>query len=265
MKRDPAFLFYDGDAARDVSHMNRLERGAYFDLIQAQRKFGGFTVEQIRKILGKDFEDVWGSIEIILSKDESTGIYFIEWVKDSINERSEFAKKQKKRIQDYWDKKKKEGDLEIPWNNQGNTVVLPKIEDEDVNKDEDVNNIKEGVIGEDEICKEVNQTWRTSYEIYKSELDVIYNKLIEDSNYIKEQEELNPGVDIILSLKKAYTNFWSKQVGWQYKKKKKSKTIDWTSTLTNAIDMNKVYKSRNNGSHLAINQQKGVPVFREEF
>ena len=59
MARDPAFLFYDGDAARDVSHLNRLERGCYFDFMQAQRKFGRMKEDVISKVLGKDFESCW--------------------------------------------------------------------------------------------------------------------------------------------------------------------------------------------------------------
>ena len=139
MRSDPAFLFYDGDAARDVSHMNRLERGCYFDLIQAQLKFGGYTTEQARKILGKDFETCWDSLSLILECEN--GIYFIGWVKKSLGERAEFAERQRKRIQDYWDKKKKEE--EIPVNNGGNTVVLPIInEDEDENEDVNIDDNK---------------------------------------------------------------------------------------------------------------------------
>ena len=134
MSKDPAFLFYDGDAARDVSHMNRLERGCYFDLIQAQRKFGCYTVDQARKILGKDFESCWGALELILSLED--GKYFIEWVRNSIQQRKEHAEIQRKRIQDYWDKKKK---AEEDQNDQGNTVVLPlEVEDEN-----EVGNIKD--------------------------------------------------------------------------------------------------------------------------
>ena len=156
MRSDPAFLFYDGDAARDVSHMNRLERGCYFDLIQAQLKFGGYTTEQARKILGKDFETCWDSLSLILECEN--GIYFIGWVKKSLGERAEFAERQRKRIQDYWDKKKKEE--EIPVNNGGNTVVLPIInEDEDENEDvivndsEIVNLYNDVVIFFDENCR----------------------------------------------------------------------------------------------------------------
>lgn len=167
MSKDPAFLFYDGDAARDVSHMNRLERGCYFDLIQAQRKFGGFTVEQIRKILGSDFENCWGAIEIILMRDEA-GKFYIEWVRESMINRKEYAEKQRKRIQDYWDKKKEEDKeiLPIPEKYHGTTAVVP-LENEDV--DEDVNNTeienlyKDVVIFFDENCRPINESQRKEW------------------------------------------------------------------------------------------------------
>ena len=111
MGRDPCFLFYDADAARDVSHMTRLERGCYFDLIQAQKKFYGFTVEQARKILGKDFVDCWGAMELILQKEGDA--YYIEWLRDAMIKRAKNNEIQRQKIQKYWDDKK----------NRGNTVV----------------------------------------------------------------------------------------------------------------------------------------------
>lgn len=149
MAKDPAFLFYDGDAARDVSHMNRLERGAYFDLIQAQRKFGGYTMEQARKILGKDFDEVWPALELILSKTDDDK-YFLEWVQNSIENRKEHAEKQRKRIQDYWDRKRQEEQEEInsnpiPRNNHGTTAVVPLVNENEI---ENVIIDKEGVQGE---------------------------------------------------------------------------------------------------------------------
>lgn len=131
MAKDPAFLFYDGDAARDVSHMNRLERGCYFDLIQAQRKFGGYTVEQARKILGKDFDSCWDALTLVLTQEN--GIFFIEWMRDSILKRKAYSEIQRERIQNYWDKKKK-----IPRYYRGNTTDIPlenEIENENVIKD----------------------------------------------------------------------------------------------------------------------------------
>lgn len=81
-KEDFCFTFYDGDATRDASHMNRLERGAYYDVIIAQRKFGRLSVDQIKKVLGKDFEEVWPALELSLMNAE--GFYYIEWIENSI-------------------------------------------------------------------------------------------------------------------------------------------------------------------------------------
>lgn len=82
-KADFCFTYYDGDAARDMSHMNRLERGAYTDIIISQRKFGHLTLDQIKKILGKDFVDCWGAIELVMKQAE--GKFFIEWLQTSEN------------------------------------------------------------------------------------------------------------------------------------------------------------------------------------
>ena len=68
MAKDPAFLFYYADAASDVALMNRLERGCYFDIIQAQKKFGRLSIVHIKKILGSDFDSCWASIEMVMTK-----------------------------------------------------------------------------------------------------------------------------------------------------------------------------------------------------
>jgi hypothetical protein len=115
MAKDPAFLFYPADASQDTQFMNRLERGAYFDLVNGQRMYGGFTVVQLRKILGNDFESVWPSLELVLEFDGER--YFVGWLKLSILKRDSYSEKQSERV------KKR-------WNNDGNTTVLPKKENE---------------------------------------------------------------------------------------------------------------------------------------
>jgi len=122
MAKDPAFLFYPADASEDTQFMNRLERGAYFDLVKSQRLFHGYTTEQLRKVLGRDYEEVWPSLDLILKHDESG--YFISWVRDSLTSRKEYQQKQKERV-------------EKRWNNRGNTVVLPSV---NVNGNKDINN-----------------------------------------------------------------------------------------------------------------------------
>jgi hypothetical protein len=127
MSNDPAFLFYDGDAARDVSHMNRLERGAYFDIIQAQRKFGPLSLPQIQKILGKDFDSCWPSIELIMQKEGES--YSLVWLKESILRRKHHCEQQKQRVMKRWA------------SYHGNTTVIPRVylkENENENENEEV-------------------------------------------------------------------------------------------------------------------------------
>lgn len=89
MGKDPAFLFYPGDAAEDVSHMNRLERGCYFDIVQAQKKFGPLSISVIQKILGKDFETCWDALKMCLTYEKD--MYYIAWLKDSIEKRQKYS------------------------------------------------------------------------------------------------------------------------------------------------------------------------------
>lgn len=119
--KDPAFLFYPGDASEDTQFMNRLERGCYFDLLKAQKKFKKFNLALIQKVLGNDFQQCWPAIESVLIKEGD--LYFIGWVNDAIENRAEHSAKQKKRIDEYWAKKRAE---EYPDSNQNDSTELPK-------------------------------------------------------------------------------------------------------------------------------------------
>lgn len=93
-KADFCFTYYDGDAASDMQHMNRLERGAYSDLVLFQRKIkGAFALDQVKKFLNKDFDAVWGAMELIL-KQSNDGKYYIEWLAKSEEKAKKHAKKQ---------------------------------------------------------------------------------------------------------------------------------------------------------------------------
>lgn len=92
-KEDFCFTYYDGDAARDTTHMNRLERGAYHDLVISQRKFGHLSLDQVKKILGRDFAECWPAIELIMKVD-TEGKFFIEWLDTSIKKMRAQAKHQ---------------------------------------------------------------------------------------------------------------------------------------------------------------------------
>lgn len=104
--------------------------------------------------------------------------------------------------------------------------------------------ISSSVSSSEEESEEKQKTWRESFDAYLSECKRVYEALLLDAVWISEQQRFHPNVDIKLSLEKSFKNFWGTETGWKYKKKKKSQDLNWKSTFTNAIDMNKVYKPR---------------------
>jgi hypothetical protein len=133
MGKDPAFLFYPGDAAEDVSHMNRLERGCYFDLIQAQKKFGPLPLSTIQKVLGKDFDSCWESIKMCLTYEKD--MYFISWLQDSIEKRKNYSASRAKN---------REGSKQAK-NKETESTYVEHMENGDGNRIEDLKNKKEPI------------------------------------------------------------------------------------------------------------------------
>lgn len=129
-KEDFCFTYYDGDAARDKAHMSRLERGAYDDLISAQRKRGHLSLEDIKKVLSKDFDSCWDSMEWVLTKDNH-GKFYIEWVDMSLEKMRRNSEKQKIKADKRWNKDTNS----MPRDSHGINPAIPIIENEDGNED----------------------------------------------------------------------------------------------------------------------------------
>lgn len=120
-KEDFCFTYYDGDALRDMSHMNRLERGGYNDIVLQQRKFGWLTLEQIQKILGRDFSEIWPAINLVLIFDEIEKKFYVDWLHKSVLKMRTHSKLQKERVEKRYQK-----DTEIvPDVNQTESEPLP--------------------------------------------------------------------------------------------------------------------------------------------
>lgn len=114
--------------------------------------------------------------------------------------------------------------------------------------------ILEGIIVKCKLELSNSESWRDSFGVYLKGLSKVHLELNKNQEWISTQEKFNPNLDILLSIEKAITNFWGTEAGWKHKKKSKSKEIDWKSTLTKAIDMNKVYKPRNNEANRTNNK-----------
>lgn len=134
--------------------------------------------------------------------------------------------------------------------------------------------VKESKVNEskgEEIISPKEKSWREDFEVYKSELREFYKTIRKDNEWILNQQRFNPNVNILLTLEKAVVNYWATEAGWKNKKRSKSKTIDWKSTLTNALSnpSNKVYlaKDTNGGNTDAImhRNSKGEVLHRTEW
>lgn len=113
-----------------------------------------------------------------------------------------------------------------------------RLKDKDKEKDKDKDK-------EEDKEKDFIKTWRNDFPTYIEGLKAACRALMADIEWLKAQEKYHPGVDIKLSVEKAVMNFWATEAGWKHKKGKKSKDLDWKATLTNAINLNKVYKPKN--------------------
>jgi hypothetical protein len=145
--------------------------------------------------------------------------------------------------------------ITIESNNQYSVITLCNWqqyqntdEEEVTTKEQPCNN---GVTTEEQPCntnnkdnKDKNTNWRNDFNVYLDECKSAYKKYMEDPELLKIQQRLNPGINIKLSIEKGFINFWGTEAGWNFKKKKRSKDINWQSTITNSITMNKVYYTK---------------------
>lgn len=88
-----------------------------------------------------------------------------------------------------------------------------------------------------------DKTWRNDFSIYLDNCKDGYKDFVENKELMKEQERLNPGINIPLTIERGFKNYWGKEVGWKQKKKSKTNKIDWEQTIINSISnrINRVY------------------------
>lgn len=85
--------------------------------------------------------------------------------------------------------------------------------------------------------------WREDFSVYLAECKAAYRAFNEDLDAMKMQQELNPGVNVKLSIKAGFINYWGTEDGW-IKKKSSPKNINWKKTIINSIKLNKVYYTK---------------------
>ena len=232
MSKDPAFLFY----YENYSHGTRLftfeQKGAYMDLLIEQADNYSLSVETIKEILKEKFDELWPVIKSKFKK-ERNDKFFNERLRREQEKRKNYS--ESRRINRTKSKIKPEKHM----NNISKRYDV-HMEDKDKDKDKDKNKDKIIVKNKDKTI-----TWRTSFEEYLKITNKSIKELIADKEELNKQQEFNPNLDLILTLKKSYTNFWGTKAGWVNKKKKRTGDIDMRMTFINSLSqrMNKVYKN----------------------
>jgi uncharacterized protein YdaU (DUF1376 family) len=108
---------------------------------------------------------------------------------------------------------------------------------------------------------------RWGKEKYFESAKISYEQLRNDEKWIIEQKKYHPRLDILLTLEKAYIQFWGTDAGWEYSKKKKSKTKNWKLTFENSLSqkINQVWLQNESGKSsvdIAVEKMKREGTYK---
>src|SRR3990172_4704403 len=91
MAKDPAFLFYPGDWLGGTMTLTRAHKGAYMDLHMAQFNQGHLSPDDIRFVLGSDYDSMWETKLKDKFSVDSDGKYFNEKLDFEVVKRKKFT------------------------------------------------------------------------------------------------------------------------------------------------------------------------------
>ena len=103
--KDPAVLWYYRDYLSGTEEMSWAEQGAYARLLNKQADKGHLSLDGIKKILKKDFSNLWPGISAKFLIDPD-GNYYNERMDIEVAKRSKNSQTQRERIQKYWDEQR---------------------------------------------------------------------------------------------------------------------------------------------------------------
>ena len=89
MAKEFAFLFYINDWAGGTQWMTRLQRGGYLDLLLYQVNNTSFSLEEVKLILGSDFDNIWPMVSSKFTVEQ--GLFFNEKMRNVLLERVKFT------------------------------------------------------------------------------------------------------------------------------------------------------------------------------
>ena len=103
--------------------------------------------------------------------------------------------------------------------------------------------------------KGVTKNWKTNFDEYLELCRIGFRELYGDDEWISKQQSFYPNIDIKKTLEKSYHTYWATKEGWDNKRKRKTETIDWRSTMSKTLGMNPVYYPRGD-KHQTTNEDE---------
>jgi len=96
--KDPALLFYPGDWTQGTLLFTREQKGAYLDLLVTQFNNGHLSLDDIRQVLGPDFDKMWECRLSRKFKTDVNGLFFNERWEYEMLRRKKFTQSRKNNL-----------------------------------------------------------------------------------------------------------------------------------------------------------------------
>lgn len=125
MAKDPAFLFYPNDWLGGTMTFTRAHKGAYMDLLMCQFNHGRMKLQDIKDVLGSDYESMWESKLKSKFKVDNSGNFFSERLEFEKDKRKNFTKSRRDNLKTT---DNKDSDM--------NTHTSSRMENENENRNE---------------------------------------------------------------------------------------------------------------------------------
>lgn len=126
MAKDPAFLFYPGDWLGGTLTFSRSHKGAYMDLLMAQFNQGPLSLEDIRQVLGVDF-DMWEQKLATKFEKNDKGLFYNVKLQQEIDKRKNFTKSRRENLnKKHHTETHKEDHTELRMENENVNVIENK-------------------------------------------------------------------------------------------------------------------------------------------
>lgn len=98
MAKDPAFLFFPGDWLGGTMTFSRSHKGAYMDLLMCQFNHGHMSLQEVKTVLGADFDDMWDSKLKRKFRVDNNGLYYNQKLENEIIKRQKFTQSRRENL-----------------------------------------------------------------------------------------------------------------------------------------------------------------------